>query len=120
MKVSMTVNGRAIVARGPISAMIEQAYHTLLMKGRFPIVVLQIQVHPAAVDVNVHPTKSEVKFRQPELIEYTLGRAVRAALQDAVVIQNWQSETSDETPAPPPPAALSDGCTHPRPSTATC
>jgi len=52
----ITVNGRAILARGPISAMIEQAYHTLLMKGRFPIVVLQIQVHPAAVDVNVHPT----------------------------------------------------------------
>jgi len=88
----ITVNGRAILARGPISAMIEQAYHTLLMKGRFPIVVLHIQVHPAAVDVNVHPTKSEVKFRQPELVGYTLGRAVRAALQDAVVIQNWQPE----------------------------
>jgi DNA mismatch repair protein MutL len=88
----ITVNGRAILARGPISAMIEQAYHTLLMKSRFPVVVLQIQVHPAAVDVNVHPTKSEVKFRQPELVGYTLGRAVRAALQDAVVIQNWQSK----------------------------
>jgi len=94
----LTVNGRAILARGPISAMIEQAYHTLLMKGRFPIVVLQIQVHPSAVDVNVHPTKSEVKFRQPELVGQTLGRAVRAALQQAVVIQGWQPE-SDSVPA---------------------
>jgi DNA mismatch repair ATPase MutL len=102
----ITVNGRAILARGPISAMIEEAYHTLLMKGRFPIVVLQIQVHPAAVDVNVHPTKSEVKFRQPELVGYTLGRAVRAALQDAVVIQNWQPKAdgpaADATPAEAP------------------
>ena len=109
----LTVNGRAILARGPISAMIEQAYHTLLMKGRFPIVVLQIQVHPSAVDVNVHPTKSEVKFRQPELVGQTLGRAVRAALQQTVVIQGWQPESdglaadaagdlasADDAPAP--------------------
>src|SRR4029078_7911438 len=109
----LTVNGSAIVARGPISAMIEQAYHTLLMKGRFPIVVLQIQVHPSAVDVNVHPTKSEVKFRQPELVGQPLGRAVQAALQQTVVIQGWQPESDglaadasddlalvDDTPAP--------------------
>ena len=89
----LTVNGRAIVARGPISAMIEQAYHTLLMKGRFPIVVLQIQVHPSAVDVNVHPTKSEVKFRQPELVGRTIERTVRAAVQQTVVIQGWQPES---------------------------
>ncbi|MEO7912836.1 MAG: DNA mismatch repair endonuclease MutL, partial [Roseiflexaceae bacterium] len=97
----LTVNGRAIVARGPISAMIEQAYHTLLMKGRFPIVVLKIQVHPSAVDVNVHPTKSEVKFRQPELVGRTLERAVRAAVQQTVVIQGWQPESDglDADPA---------------------
>jgi len=109
----ITVNGRAILARGPISAMIEQAYHTLLMKGRFPIVVLQIQVHPAAVDVNVHPTKSEVKFRQPELVGYTLGRAVRAALQDAVVIQNWQPEADGPAADVPPLDALADAIAPP-------
>src|SRR4051794_7325825 len=103
----LTVNGRAIAARGLISTMIEQAYHTLLMKGRFPIVVLQIQVHPAAVDVNVHPTKSEVKFRQPELVGKTLGNAVRSAVQETVVIQGWQPDsdavdadaTADHAPA---------------------
>lgn len=82
----LTVNGRAIQARGQISAIVEEAYHTLLMKGRFPLVVLHIQVHPAAVDVNVHPTKSEVKFRQPQLVARTLGRAVRDAVQGAAVI----------------------------------
>jgi DNA mismatch repair protein MutL len=85
----ITINGRAIQPRGQISAIIEEAYHTLLMKGRFPLVVLHIQVHPAAVDVNVHPTKSEVKFRHPQLVAHTLGRAVRDAVQGTVVIQPW-------------------------------
>jgi DNA mismatch repair ATPase MutL len=59
------------------------------MKGRFPLVALQIQVHPAAVDVNVHPTKSEVKFRQPQLVGRTLGQAVRDAVQQTAIVQRW-------------------------------
>jgi DNA mismatch repair protein MutL len=85
----VTVNGRAIQPRGQISSIVEEAYHTLLMKGRFPLVVLQLEVHPASVDVNVHPTKSEVKFRQPQLVGRTLGRAVRDAVQGTTVIQPW-------------------------------
>ncbi len=46
-------------AAGLISGSIEEAYHTLLMKGRFPLVALRIQVNPAAVDVNdVHPPRA--------------------------------------------------------------
>ncbi|MBK9714915.1 MAG: DNA mismatch repair endonuclease MutL [Kouleothrix sp.] len=101
----LTVNGRAIQARGQISAIVEEAYHTLLMKGRFPLVVLHIQVHPAAVDVNVHPTKSEVKFRQPQLVARTLGRAVRDAVQGAAVIQRWADPAGPEDVAPPDEAA---------------
>jgi DNA mismatch repair protein MutL len=104
----LTVNGRAIAARGAISTMIEEAYHTLLMKGRFPIVVLRIDVHPAAVDVNVHPTKSEVKFRNPELVSRTLERAVRAAVQEAVVIQGWAAEPPQSGGEPVDEPALDD------------
>jgi DNA mismatch repair protein MutL len=89
----ITVNGRAIQPRGQISAIIEEAYHTLLMKGRFPLVVLQVQVHPAAVDVNVHPTKSEVKFRQPQLVGRTLGSAVRETVQQTSIVQRWADPT---------------------------
>jgi DNA mismatch repair protein MutL len=97
----LTVNGRAIQPRGQVGAIVEEAYHTLLMKGRFPLVVLHIQVHPAAVDVNVHPTKSEVKFRQPQLVGRTLGRAVRDAVQGSVVIQGWADPDAapEATPA---------------------
>ena len=74
------VNRRAIQPRGQIAFVIEEAYHTLLMKGRHPIAVLDIRVHPGAVDVNIHPTKSEVKFRDGPRVMSALGRAIRDAL----------------------------------------
>jgi DNA mismatch repair protein MutL len=57
-----------------------QAYHTSLMVGRAPIVVLDVSVPTDAVDVNVHPTKSEVRFRDPSAVFSAVQRAVRATL----------------------------------------
>jgi DNA mismatch repair protein MutL len=79
------VNRRAIAARGPIALVVEEAYHTLLMKGRHPLAALDIRVHPSSVDVNVHPTKSEVKFRDSGRVFSVIGRAVRDALVDGGV-----------------------------------
>ncbi len=95
----LTVNGRAVVPRGQLVTIIEDAYHTLLMKGRFPIVVLRLDVHPAAVDVNVHPTKSEVKFRDPQHIARALSLAIRPVVQGTGVVQGWDTGTSDEAAA---------------------
>ncbi len=83
------VNRRVLQPRGALSAVIEDAYHTLLMKGRHPLAALNIDVHPAMVDVNVHPTKSEVKFRSPSRVHSVLGRAVRAALTEGAGVQAW-------------------------------
>lgn len=55
------VNGRAIRSQ-TIQAAVEQAYKNNLLVGRFPACVIYIDINPGAVDVNVHPTKSEVKF----------------------------------------------------------
>jgi DNA mismatch repair protein MutL len=79
------VNRRAIAARGAIANVIEDAYHTLMMRGRHPVAVLDIGVHPSSVDVNVHPTKSEVKFRDTPRVFSVLGRAVRDALVESGV-----------------------------------
>jgi DNA mismatch repair protein MutL len=57
-----------------------QAYHTLLMVGRYPIATLFLELPPDAVDVNVHPTKAEVRFRQADRLFSGVQRAVRRAL----------------------------------------
>jgi DNA mismatch repair protein MutL len=87
--IHLFVNRRAIQPRGQIAIVLEEAYHTLLMKGRHPVAILNISVHPAAVDVNVHPTKSEVKFRNTTQVMSMLGRAVRAALLESGV-RPWE------------------------------
>jgi DNA mismatch repair protein MutL len=72
---SFFVNRRWIQDRSLAHA-VAQAYHTLLPVGRHPLAVVLIELDPGEVDVNVHPTKREVKFRD--------GRAVFSAVQRAV------------------------------------
>ncbi|MEO7909787.1 MAG: DNA mismatch repair endonuclease MutL [Roseiflexaceae bacterium] len=91
--IHMFVNRRAIQPRGALAIVVEQAYHTLMMKGRHPIAVLDIRVHPATVDVNVHPTKSEVKFRDSSHVLSVIGRAVRDALVEGGV-RPWADASS--------------------------
>jgi len=57
-----------------------QAYHTLLMVGRYPIAVLFISLPPEEVDVNVHPAKAEVRFRSADKVFSLVQRGVRRAL----------------------------------------
>lgn len=85
----LSVNGRSIAARGAMAGMLDDAYHTVLMKGRFPIVMLQLTVDPGSVDVNIHPTKSEVKFRDPDYVRRHVSDAVRAVVAATPAIQGW-------------------------------
>ena len=101
----ISVNGRAIAPRGQLAAIFDEAYHTLLMKGRFPYVVVAITVDPAAVDVNVHPTKSEVKFRDPDYVRDNLASAMRHILQQIPAIQDWGVTPAKTPPAVTPPAS---------------
>ena len=57
-----------------------QAYHTFLMVGRYPIALLFLKIQPEDVDVNVHPTKAEVRFRHSDRLFSAVQRAVRRAL----------------------------------------
>lgn len=73
------VNGRWVIDAA-LSAAVVQAYHGLLMVGRYPLGFLRIELDPAEVDVNVHPAKAEVRFRRPEVVVATVQRAVRSTL----------------------------------------
>src|SRR5581483_736063 len=76
---SLFVNGRWIQGRQLLHA-IEEAYASLLMVGRHPLAVININLDPAQVDVNVHPSKAEVKFAAERLVYARVHQAVHGAV----------------------------------------
>jgi DNA mismatch repair protein MutL len=75
----LAVNGRPIGSRALVYAL-EECYQGRLERGRHPVAVLDLAVDPEMVDVNVHPAKKEVRFRDEGAVFGALQRAVRAAL----------------------------------------
>jgi len=74
------INGRPVWDR-LVNQSIIKAYDTLMPKGRFPLVVLFLKLSPTMVDVNVHPTKREVRFRSPGEIMQLVQTAIRRTLE---------------------------------------
>jgi DNA mismatch repair protein MutL len=74
------VNGRAIES-GLMTAAIREGYHTALMKGQYPVTFLFLDLDPAAVDVNVHPAKREVRFRDPTGVREAIVRCLQQTLE---------------------------------------
>src|SRR5204862_3856553 len=83
------VNGRA-VENAVLSAGLREGYHTALMKGQFPVTFLFLDLDPAAVDVNVHPAKREVRFRDPNAVREAVVAAVRRTLESGR--REWQQQ----------------------------
>jgi DNA mismatch repair protein MutL len=76
---SFFVNRRWVSSR-LLAYAVEEAYHGLLMTGKHPVAVLNISLPPREIDVNIHPTKSEVKFRNESAVFRAVQSAVRRAL----------------------------------------
>ena len=77
------INGRFVKSRTAMAA-IEQAFATRIPHGKFPVCVLNLQLNPAVVDVNVHPSKLEVKFANERVIFEAVYYAVLNTLQSSV------------------------------------
>jgi len=73
------VNRRPVENRGLNFALLE-GYHTALMKGRYPVCCLFLEIDPGAVDVNVHPAKREIKFHDERAVRQLVARAIRESL----------------------------------------
>ncbi len=78
-EITFFVNGRWVQEFSLTTALL-QAYHTLLMVGRYPLTALFLEIAPEDVDVNVHPTKAEVRFKSQDRIFSFVQRAARRAL----------------------------------------
>ena len=94
------VNGRAIEST-LITGAVREGYHTALMKGQYPVTFLFVELDPAAVDVNVHPAKREVRFRDPNGVREAVVRCIQQTLEHARA--DWQEKFS----APAQAAAVS-------------
>jgi DNA mismatch repair protein MutL len=79
--ISLFINRRWVRSR-TLTFAVEEAYRGLLMSGRFPIAVLDITLPPEELDVNVHPTKAEIRLRRERDVFAIVQRRVRRALID--------------------------------------
>lgn len=89
------VNGRLVKSR-ELSYMLELAYETLLPERRYPVGIIYLQVDPKTIDVNVHPAKTEIRFRQLDVVKDAMSAAVKAALAPKVAVPKANSESLAE------------------------
>ncbi len=101
------VNGRAIES-ALLTAAIREGYHTALMKGQYPVIFLFLELDPAVVDVNVHPAKREVRFRDPTAVREAIVHSIQQTLERGRMA--WQEKFRGPliTPAAVPENAIPD------------
>jgi DNA mismatch repair protein MutL len=113
------INSRSVES-SVITNALREGYHTALMKGQFPITFLSITLDPRNVDVNVHPAKREVRFRDPARVREAVVDAVQRTLSSAR--KNWREkfqpkvESEREGLKTPEPASSLPDLVRPEPS----
>ena len=112
------VNRRPVDSRTLAYALLE-SYHTLIPKGRYPIAFVFLDLDPAAVDVNVHPAKREVRFRDESRVRGFMIRTVLTALRGGGKAEDGGPRTEDggraaENGAPPVVSPISPSTLAPR------
>ncbi len=102
---SFFVNRRWVTSR-MLARAVEEAYHGLLMVGKHPVAVISILLPPEEVDVNIHPTKSEVRFRSEHAVFSAVHRAVRQALEEQITVPETRAVAKETVFSSPPRQAV--------------
>lgn len=94
---NLFINGR-FIKNSIVASAVEDAYKTRIMIGKFPVYVLNLEVDPSLVDVNVHPAKLEVRFKNDDEVYDFFYDAVTAAFSDQVLIPRANLEKKPSAP----------------------
>ena len=83
--ITTLVNGR-VIKNNELNKCIVDCYHTYLHKGRYPVIILNIDVDPILVDINIHPTKMDIKFSKIDTLKELLTKAITEKLEEITLI----------------------------------
>ena len=83
--ITTLVNGR-VIKNSDLNKCIVEAYHTYIHKGRFPVIVLNIDVDPILVDINIHPTKMDIKFSKMDTLKELVTKTITKRLEEITLI----------------------------------
>ena len=86
------VNGR-VVRNNEINKVINDAYHGYKPDNRYPIVVINIEVDPSLIDVNIHPTKMDIKFSKLEELKVLIENVIKSKLNKKILIPKVEVKT---------------------------
>lgn len=93
--ITLLINGRYI-KNNEIIRMITDSYHTYMPPDKYPIVVLKIEVDPILIDVNVHPTKMDIKFSKMDTLKEIIQEVIKKELERLTLIPDASLETTIE------------------------
>jgi DNA mismatch repair protein MutL len=95
--ISTMVNGR-FIKNYPLAKAIQEGYHTLLPIGRFPIVLLNVEMDPILVDVNVHPSKMEVRISKEAELDELVTSIIKNVFKSKILIPTAYMSVKKEAP----------------------
>ena len=97
--ITTIVNGR-VVRNADLIKTIDEAYHTYKPDGKYPIVILQINTDPTLIDVNIHPTKQDIKFSKIDTLKDLIMASIKQALYDSLLIPKVEVKTINQKEIP--------------------
>lgn len=83
--ITTLVNGR-VIRNNDLNKIITECYHTYIPKGKFPIIVMNIDVDPILIDINIHPTKMDIKFSKMDTLKDLVIRLIEERLKELTLI----------------------------------
>ena len=92
--ITTLVNGR-VIKNNELNKIITDAYHTYIPKDKFPIIVLNIDVDPILIDINIHPTKMDIKFSKMDTLKELVYDEITRQLEKLTLIPNISTRTEE-------------------------